>query len=310
MNKNKEIDEALCALNQELLNLKNSKEYQRGVKISKLLYSVKHFQIKPLFMAIEHKNVVKRLSKYHKANENFLTYNEGIMTDSRIAVYTCITGNYDKPLEPLYVPDNIDYFIVTDMDIDSKSRWKKIDINSIDIIQKFDNTRKARYIKTHPHLLFAEYEFSIWVDSNFRVIGDLSKYIKCVGAGVPFASNWHPLRNSIYTELDACIFRKKDDPKLLKRQIEHYRKDGMPDNFGLIETNMIVRKHGDSKCKRLMEDWWKEMTIWSKRDQLSLPYVIWKQGYTMKDFGFIGTEVRNNPSVQVVLHSSKYACPI
>lgn len=309
MDKSREIDEALCALNQELLDLKRSKEYQIAVKVCKFMYAVKHFQLKPLFIAMEHRKIEKQLAKGHKSNENFLTFNNEITTKSRVAVYTCITGNYDRPLEPLYVPDNIDYYIVTDMEIDRNSKWKKIDINSIEVIQKFDNTRKARYIKTHPHILFDGYEYSIWVDSNFRVIGDLSRYIKCVGTGVPFASNWHPLRNSIYTELEACISRKKDDPELLARQIEHYRKGGMPDNFGLIETNMIVRRHGDDKCKQLMEAWWTEMTKWSKRDQLSLPYVIWKLGYTMNDFGFIGTEIRNNPSVQVVLHDVKYRCP-
>lgn len=303
------IDEALCKLNSEFLEIKHSKEYLLGEKCSKLIYAVRHLKIEALYIGLRNKYVENRLKKSHKKNIDFLTYDDEIKTEKRIAIYTCITGNYDKPLEPLFVPENVDYYIVTDMDISEDSVWKKIDINLIGGLKGLDNTRKARYIKTHPHILFHEYEYSIWVDSNFRIIGDLSKFIKCIGKTIPFASNWHPERNSIYSELEACILRGKDDARLLRDQIESYRSDGMPEDFGLIETNMIVRKHGDPRCISLMEDWWKEIMRWSKRDQLSLPYVIWKDGYLMTDLGFIGNQIRNNPSVQVVLHESKYRCP-
>lgn len=304
------FDKALCELNQEIINLKNSKEYLLGLKMSKLIYAIKHLKIKNIFIGIHHMRIDKKLSLQHKRNENFITYDNDIKTNSRIAVYTCITGNYDKPLEPVFVPSNIDYYIITDMEISSNSNWKKIDINSIKSLENIDNTRKARYIKTHPHELFKNYEYSIWIDSNFRVISDLSRYIKYTSSTIPFASNWHPVRNSIFTEVNACISRKKDDPQLLKRQVEYYKSEGMPNEFGLIETNMIVRRHNNKNCIELMEAWWKEILLWSKRDQLSLPYVAWKQGYSMRDFGFIGTEVRKNPSVQVVLHDSQYKSPI
>lgn len=306
MNRKEQIDRALCDVNAEVLEIKHSREYQLGVKITKLIYALKHFQLQTILIATEHNKVVRKLKSGHEQNENFITYDESISTNSRIAVYTCITGNYDKPIEPIYVPENIDFYIVTDMDISATSAWKKIDINRIEKIKDFDNTRKARYVKTHPHIFFENYEYSIWVDSNFKVVGDLSKYIKYVGKGVPFASNWHPVRNCIYKEVDACILRKKDNEKLLREQVDYYRSQGFPQKFGLIETNMIIRKHADIKCIALMEAWWDEMVQWSKRDQLSLPYVIWKQGYTMKDLGFTCTEIRNNPSVQVVLHSSSY----
>lgn len=309
MSQPEKIDRALCELNQEILDLRHSPEYQFGVKVSKLIYAIKHLQFRTLLISFEHKKVIRKLSKGHKANIEFLTFDGSIETNTRIAVYTCITGYYDKLLEPVYVPENVDFYIITDMAINLSSAWKKIDINTVEEVHGFDNTRKARYMKTHPHVFFKDYEYSIWVDSNIRVVGDLSKFIKCVGKTVPFASNWHPDRNSIYAEVEACISRKKDDPDLLRKHIDNYKKVGMPEDFGLIETNMIVRKHMEKCCIELMELWWGELMQWSKRDQLSLPYVIWKSGYTMRDFGFIGNEIRHNPSVQVVLHESKYRAP-
>lgn len=300
------IDEALCKMNEQYLDIFWSKEYQKGVKLSKFQYALKHRDFAALFKAREHQKINKKILKYNSHNEGFLTYDETIRTSSRIVVYTCITGNYDKPIEPVYQPRNIDYVIITDSEVEPTSRWKKIDINSVEEIRNYDNTRKARYAKTHPHVFFPEYEYSIWVDSNFVVIGDLSKFIKCVGK-VPFASNWHPERNSIYREAVACKLKNKDKSDILDKQIEHYKQEGFPDDFGLIETNMIVRKHMDRCCMNLMEDWWTEMIKWSKRDQLSLPYVIWKNGYNMKDMGFICSQIRKCNSVRVVLHASKYS---
>ncbi len=309
-NMNKKTDEALCELNQELLSLRHSKEYFWGLKLAKFIYAVKHFRPYALYMGFKHSRVNRKIKKYDCKNENFITYDSSVPTKGRVAVYTCITGNYDRPIEPIFVPDNLDFFIVTDMKISRESAWKKIDIHSIEATVHLDNTRKARYIKTHPHVLFPQYEYSIWIDSNFKAVANLSKFIKYIGKGVPFASNWHPHRNCVYTEARACILAEKDNKDILERQMEKYRDEGMPRAFGLIETNLIVRKHMDEKCVQLMEDWWNEMTVWSKRDQLSLPYVIWKNGYTMRDMGFICTEIRRNPNVQVVLHTSKYNSPV
>ena len=308
MTKSKEYEynNALEQLNKELIHTLDSKEFKTGQKKLKLKYAIRHLKFGQIFIGIKHKIVASKLKKSHVSNENFITYDDNITTDKRIAVYTCITGNYDSLLEPLIHPDNIDYYVITDMNIDKNSKWIKIDINKFEELKKLDNTRKARYAKTHPHMFFGEYEYSIWVDSNFRIVSDLSKFIKNTNSTVPFASHWHPYRNCIYTESIACKMRKKDDEKIINNQIDFYRKDGMPDNFGLIETNMIVRKHMDEKCIKIMEEWWNNIIQWSKRDQLSLPYVIWKNGYTMKDFGFIGKNVRENYSVQVLLHTSSY----
>ena len=303
------IDSSLCKLNRELLRTRRSYEYTVGMKISKLLHAFKYFDIRAIKNALNNKKMHNKLKSHFKSNNIFLTFDPKIETCTRVAVYTAITGGYDIPIEPYYVPENVDFFIITDMNIPAGSVWKKIDINLIEEIAELDNTRKARFAKTHPHTFFKEYEYTVWIDSNFKAVGDLSRFIKCVGSNIPFASNWHPDRNSIYTELEACIVRKKDNAGLLRKQIDYYREQGMPDDFGLIETNMIVRKHNEKKCVDLMELWWQEILTWSKRDQLSLPYVIWKAGYTMRDLGFIGTDVRDNTSVQIILHTVDYESP-
>ena len=50
----------------------------------------------------------------------------------------------------------------------------------------------------------------------------------------------------------------------------------MDDNDNqLFETGILMRRNCDS-IKRLNELWWKELDTGSVRDQLSFPYVLWK----------------------------------
>ena len=301
MDDRKMIDNALCRLNQDYLDLRSSREYIIGEKICKFIDAIKHLNLSAFSRAFRNSCANRKIRQYNKKNENFLTYNEDIITKGKIAVYTCLVGDYDILDEPVYCPPNIDYFIVTNLDIPNTSMWKKIDVNDFGEVQYLDNTKKSRYAKILPHRIFKNYEYSIYIDPTFLIVGDLSKYIKCVG-GIPFASNWHSQRNSIYDEAEVCIIMGKEREDIIHKQIKKYRDDGMPENFGLIECNMLVRKHFDEKCIRLMEDWWKEYLTWGRRDQLSLPYVIWKNGYTMHDIGFIGSNVRANPSLRISWH--------
>ena len=39
-----------------------------------------------------------------------------------------------------------------------------------------------------------------------------------------------------------------------------------------------------------MDEWWEQIEMYSRRDQLSLPYVIWKNGFEYQDVGIIDKE--------------------
>ena len=55
-----------------------------------------------------------------------------------------------------------------------------------------------------------------------------------------------------------------------------YREEGFPEHYGLNETNIMYRNHKSDKIISIMEEWWKFIENYSKRDQLSLSYVLWK----------------------------------
>ncbi|MCY7152798.1 DUF616 domain-containing protein [Streptococcus gallolyticus subsp. gallolyticus] len=297
-------DVALSKLNQEYKEVINSKEYRLGVSILNAYKTIRYLDLRKLQSYWRRLRLKRKQSKLNNVNIPYLTRNFSFDKNKKVVVYTCVTGEYERPVEPLYKPSNVDYFVITDMEIDSNSKWKKIDINSIKELSSLNNIEKSRFPKILPHRIFQDYDYSIYVDANVRIISDIRKSISSLGK-IPFASHWHPERNSIYQEAKACILAKKGNPKLITEQMVRYRKLGMPDNFGLIECNILVREHNSESCKKLMELWWEEfINSKSYRDQLSLPFVIWHLGYTMKDIGFIESDVKNNISIQLLEHCS------
>ncbi|MCF0116347.1 MAG: DUF616 domain-containing protein, partial [Erysipelotrichaceae bacterium] len=140
-------------------------------------------------------------------NINTFTWNESINPSGKIAVYTCLYGSYDKLHEPEYISDKIDYIVFTDEKIKKHSKWIKKDI-PYKYIYDLDKKRLARYAKLLPHKVLPEYEYSIYVDANIIVKGDITKYIKSL-TDYPVAMSWHPLRRCLYKEGLAFYIMKK-----------------------------------------------------------------------------------------------------
>lgn len=194
-------------------------------------------------------------------------------------VYTCITGDYDELGNHLYINPDWDYVCYTDnLDVKShkNSLWQIRSLN----FNKLDNVRNQRWHKMHPHVLFSEYGRSLWTDANIDIINkevfnDIEKAMK-ESRKISVAP--HPSRNCVYEELDACIALGKDEKKVMTEQIQLIKKNGFLEKQGLFDTSVIYREHHNEQVVDIMEDWWWWVEHYSRRDQLSLNYVLWKKG--------------------------------
>lgn len=220
----------------------------------------------------------------------------GEISPKKIVVYTAITGNYDQLVEPLYKSDEFDYVCFTDNKRMKSDFWKIVRFRSI----RYDLTRQARWVKILPHKFFQGYEYSIWVDANIRIVGNLKELIDTYLANTSLAFYRHSDgRTCIYQEAEACIKRKKDDKQVILNQAARYRLLNYPENNGLISSGVILRRHMDRKIIRTMKDWWSEVENYSKRDQMSFNYVAWKN---RTEFSIIDDYIRDNPYFKWRIH--------
>lgn len=225
--------------------------------------------------------------------------------DERIAIYTCITGGYDTVVEPLFVPDNCDYYAITDFELPPNSKWKRIDISKIEIEDlddiKYSPALLNRYFKMFPQKVFSDYKYSIYVDGNIRICTDMTEYVNRI-SDVGVSTFCHSQRCCVFEEAMACIAMGKETKKNIEHHIRHLEDAGMPHDYGMAQCSVIVREHNSAQCVRLMEDWWKEYVAYAKRDQLSFPFVMYKHGIEMERITTLGANIYKNNSFEIIAH--------
>lgn len=190
-------------------------------------------------------------------------------------LYTAVTGGYDQIREPEYMTPGLDYILFTD---DPKIRSDRWQVRLIENPEGLDPVRLVRKIKILGPEILKEYDYSIWVDGKLTPSGDMQKMIQKHSQGFPMLCFPHYSNSTVEEEEKACEELHKADPERMRVQIASYREDGFPDDIGLIESAVLIRRHHDAPVDATMEIWWKEVDEKTQRDQLSFPYAAWKSG--------------------------------
>ena len=304
----KEYAKAMACLNEqnkEYKKLLNTKEYKLGEQLIRMTQCVVHFNLKAVRGYFRNLRWKRKTSECpippQHVSVNERTKPMQYISNKRIAVYTCIFGNYDQVQEPLMQPDNIDYYIITDKKLKSTSIWKSV-TPKVAFDRALSNVEKNRFYKMHPDLVFQDYDYSIYIDGNVKVISDLTPYIyKLKSSGI--GMHRHSQRCCAYDELDALLIAYKAKRKDVNKYQCYLKENGFPRNYGLLECNVIVREHHNSICKTIMEQWWEQFEQGLKRDQVSLPYVLYKNNIEVENIAVLGTNVYDNFDFRISRHA-------
>lgn len=236
-----------------------------------------------------------RLSRQNSSNRifcmrNILKHKNTRKVYINKVVYTAIAGQYDIiPIIQDYVRDDWEYVCFTDnktlIGLGKFGHWKIFPLR----YNKLDAVKNARWHKTHPLELFPDCTESLWIDANVNILTPyIFDLIKNTEAELLVPK--HYCRTSIYQELEAVTFSIKDSAENIKVTENFLHSKGMPDNFGLNETNLVYRKH-TAKVKKLMDDWWYMIENFSKRDQLSFSYILWKNGIQIEQISISNARI-------------------
>ena len=189
----------------------------------------------------------------------------------QFAIYTACIGAYDNICQPKYIDGRFDYILFTD---EPKEKHIGVwEVRKVDYSNS-DKTRIARYVKTHPHTLLPQYEATVWLDANLEITSPFiyERSIELCESKTQLASIKHPTRDCIYDEA-YWVYGLDSEIKIFE-WCHFLRNIGYPRHNGLYETNVLFRIN-DENVADLNEQWWKAILEHSRRDQLSLNYLLW-----------------------------------
>ncbi|CAK0772884.1 conserved hypothetical protein [Gammaproteobacteria bacterium] len=186
-------------------------------------------------------------------------------------VYTAVFGNYDQvpPVNPKW---DCDFICFTDNPENVSSGWQVVMVK----LNGEQPAQANRRYKMLPHKYLLNYECSLYVDGNIRIVSDPSPlFRKYLDSGV-IAMPKHQDRKCVYEEARVCIEGGRVDKKITEQQMSRYLANGFPEKYGMTENGIIFRRHHDINLIAMMTSWWEEYCNGGRRDQLSLSYLIWK----------------------------------
>ena len=194
----------------------------------------------------------------------------------RICVYTCITGNYDDLNELKNIEKGIDYYCFTNNEKLKSDTWNVIYVEDKDL----SNVKLARKIKILGHPSINEkYDILVWMDGAVTFKKNISEFVKeYLKDGYSFAAFKHNSRDNIYDECNACLIARKEKQDNVKKLLQFYKKEKYPDNNGLIESTVYIKRPKDKKVIETMNLWFDMILNYTHRDQLSFNYCIYKTG--------------------------------
>lgn len=170
-----------------------------------------------------------------------------------ICIYTSVFGDYDTIKEPCAQSVPVDFKVFTESH----------DLGSPRL--------EAKYYKLHPP---EGYDYTIWVDGSVKITSRFFAEYMVGQAKDKWALFQHPWRDCIYEEAKEAHDMAKYLDQPIMKQVESYRREGMPEHYGMPSCGIIARSKWG---KEINEAWWEENLKWTIKDQVSFPYVLWKQ---------------------------------
>lgn len=195
--------------------------------------------------------------------------------NKRFVIYTAIVGNYDEIKQPRVVDERFDYILFSNCLADNRiGVWKICPIPYVNPVQ----TKVARWVKTHPEELLREYDVSLWIDSNILITEQFvyNRVIQLYNDGILVSTMKHFQRNCAYEEMFEILRCGFEQESVILKWGHYLRKQGYPQNNGLCETGVFYRRHANDNVSRFDSLWWQCIEKYSRRDQCSVNYALWK----------------------------------
>lgn len=211
--------------------------------------------------------------KYFKKDDSVIKINK----NPRKTIYTTIIGDYDELHDPVIITPGWDYICFTDNDKIKSSIWQ---IRKIKVDPNLSNALQCRKISIMFHKYLPGYDITVLVPGYSVVKINLDEFLdKCFSKEhrkkYDMVMMGHPHRRTVFEEAKFWKTHNKDPFNSIEKQINEYKKEGMPD-IRVAACGFMIRELGNRRLERFCELWWEEVLKYSYQDQISFPFISWK----------------------------------
>jgi hypothetical protein len=197
----------------------------------------------------------------------------------RIALITSVYGAYDpvRPVDPEWGFD--DAVCVTDRTEGLPDSWRAV-IEPTNAPPRL----AAKHAKMTPWN-YTDCDAALWVDASIEITSaHLRGFVEQHLERSPLVVWTHPEgRMDIRQEGPVCWDWPKYADQPMREQIDAYVADGYPERWGLFACGVLAWRF-TPEARALGEAWLKEQYAWTIQDQISLPYLLWREGMTFDVF--------------------------
>jgi hypothetical protein len=220
----------------------------------------------------------------------------------KTVLYACTNLDYDQIFSPVAPTPGVDFVLFADRRpwLVRGWQWRPLPPAT----RGLSPTLVNRYAKFFPQELFPGTDVSIYVDANTLILSDLTPLIdEFAASGADIGLFPHKERTNIAEELAFARAVGRVPPEDAARgeaQLAFYAAEGLPENHPFTENAIIFRRHASPALAPAMRLWWEQLGRFTRRDQLSLPYVLWKTGLRTKIWDW--NYKHDNPYFKRYLH--------
>lgn len=204
-------------------------------------------------------------------------------------LYTCANLAYDQIFSPVVASPGIEPVLFSDRRPRFVRGWNWRPMP--EAAARLGPALGNRHAKFFPMKVFPEADYSIYIDANLIVTADLTPLLaEFIASDADIGLFPHSARRDVHAEFEFCKEVGKlapADHALGAEQMAFYRAEGLPEAHVFTENAIILRRHGRGEprgaaLEAAMELWWDQLARFTKRDQLSLPYVLHRSDLRVK----------------------------
>jgi len=199
---------------------------------------------------------------------------------NKYAVYTVITGK-DKIYDKIHAQDknfkenNIDYYLFTNNKFVSSNFFKVMYVDS-----PLSDKILSRDIKINVHKYLPNYEKTLYIDGNVKI----KNHLKLLFLNMKSDIETYEIDRNMIEEMEWIHKNKYCSKKILMNKLRKYKNDGFDIEKNKILYGKIILRKNIPEMKYFQKLWFHEYKD-ILRDQLSLPYCIWKYNISHTSLG-------------------------